>query len=340
MGGLAASSNALTMRTKKTFYRYRCFDHNTLDLLCHDKLHFANPSTFNDPLDCKPILKPDAALEDLRGLLSHLVTRRVRTEILDLLAQARVHGEKAEIHAQRHAELEAARVVAEIADKATDPEYTVTEEQAETCLLTHSVHQELACHYERGVCCFSSTYSNPLLWSHYGDQHRGLCIGYDLVRKPRPALFKVIYGGNRFIKTSTLVAALVKGDKDAQGSLDRDMLLRKAQDWSYEHEWRLIGKQGVQDSPLRLKEVTFGLRCPDSVMHTIMQALRAPGRPIDFFQIYEIHGSYRLARRKPGPEEMDGYFPRVAQSGKEIFGSLIGDVRSPEAAASAFYRKA
>jgi hypothetical protein len=210
----------------------------------------------------------------------------------------------------------------EVAYNATGPEYTVTEEQAETYLLTQSIHEELARHYERGVCCFSSTYRNGLLWSHYGAEHRGLCIGYDLVREPRPVLSKVVYGGTRIIKTSTLLAAIVKGDKDAQASVDRDMLLRKARGWSYEREWRLIGKQGVQDSPLRLKEITFGLRCPPSVMHAVVEALKDRRQPVRFFELYEIHGSYRLARREPDLEELDSYFPRTAQSGKEIFGSL------------------
>ena len=32
---------------------------------------------------------------------------------------------------------------------------------------------------ESGVCCFSATATNPLLWGHYADGSRGFCIGYD-----------------------------------------------------------------------------------------------------------------------------------------------------------------
>src|SRR5262245_59683864 len=31
-----------------------------------------------------------------------------------------------------------------------------------------------------GVICFSQSSANPLLWSHYGDRHRGMCLGFDL----------------------------------------------------------------------------------------------------------------------------------------------------------------
>jgi len=27
-----------------------------------------------------------------------------------------------------------------------------------------------------GILCFSSKWSNPVQWSHYGDRHKGLCL--------------------------------------------------------------------------------------------------------------------------------------------------------------------
>ena len=31
-----------------------------------------------------------------------------------------------------------------------------------------------------GALCFSREWSNPLLWSHYGDGHRGICLGFGI----------------------------------------------------------------------------------------------------------------------------------------------------------------
>src|SRR5713226_357193 len=31
-----------------------------------------------------------------------------------------------------------------------------------------------------GMVCFSMAWHNPLLWSHYGDRHRGIALGFDL----------------------------------------------------------------------------------------------------------------------------------------------------------------
>ena len=32
----------------------------------------------------------------------------------------------------------------------------------------------------RGLLCFSRNWKDPVLWSHYADKHRGICLGFDL----------------------------------------------------------------------------------------------------------------------------------------------------------------
>lgn len=31
-----------------------------------------------------------------------------------------------------------------------------------------------------GMICFSEHWHNPVLWSHYADKHRGICLGFDI----------------------------------------------------------------------------------------------------------------------------------------------------------------
>lgn len=318
-------------RQTSTFYRYRAFSTNTLDSLCHDTLYFAHPGTFNDPLDCSPTLEQDSSLEELRNLLSILVRRRIRSEVLASLSQARVKGERATAHAENRAVSEARNELANIAYNATDPEYTVNQAEAEGWLLVSQIQRELHRHYERGVCCFSTTYSSPLLWSHYGEQHRGLCIGYGLERRPRPEMHRVVYGGSRSIRTSVLIAALVDESQTAKKELDRDVLLRKARGWSYEKEYRLLGVQGEQESPLLLKEVTFGLRCPMSVVHAVINALDGRGGEMRYFQMYQVHGRFLLRRSEVDLSEWD--MPRTARSGVEVFGDSLDSHSGTDSAA-------
>ena len=32
----------------------------------------------------------------------------------------------------------------------------------------------------RAILCFSRNWDNLLLWSHYGDRHMGVCLGFDI----------------------------------------------------------------------------------------------------------------------------------------------------------------
>ena len=193
---------------------------------------------------------------------------------------------------------------------------------AECGLLTYQIQRELLKRYDRGICCFSPTFSNPLLWSHYGDQHNGICIGYSLKREPKPILRKVEYGGSRTVNTSVIAKAFLSNEKDAQDFLDRDVLLRKAPSWRYEREWRLFGNRGVQDSALSLQDVTFGLRCPVAIIHSVIAALETRNPKIKFYEIYEVRGSFKLKRRPVDTCEMRAFLPRTARSGIEIFGSV------------------
>lgn len=302
-----------------TLYRYRAFDARTIDTLCRDQLFFASPARFNDPLDCRPTIISDLSLDALRDLLKFLIDRRVDAETTASLSRARVKGEKAQAYARRRAAEAANRELTDIAYHATNPEYEVPREQAETQLLTGQIEIELMRHYERGVCCFSTVYNNPLLWSHYGDQHKGICIGYDLERNPRPTPCKVVYGGNRNVLTSTITRALINNELVALQDLDRDVLLRKASRWKYEGEWRLIGSHGLQDSCLRLKELTFGLRCSSAAKHCIIRALDRGDSQLKFYEIRVRRGTFRLHRTAVDQDELGAYLPATACSAEEMF---------------------
>jgi len=107
-------------------------------------------------------------------------------------------------------------------------------------------------------------------------------------------------------------------DTDARDELDRSVLLRKAKGWSHECEWRLIGPEGVQDSPLQLKEIIFGQRCSRAVMHSVVAALQ--GRSdIHFYEMYVKRGQFTINRRATDTEELSRDYPRTAQSGVEMF---------------------
>ena len=315
----------MSLNQPRKIYRFQRFSARTVELLCNDELHFANPATFNDPLDCQPTVESDSDRDTLRLLLTELIRRRVEAETLASLKNARLQGEKVLEHAKKLGEQAARSELANIAYNATNPEHGDSKIENERWLLIAKIQNELKKRYDRGVCCFSATFRNPLLWSHYGDQHRGLCIGYSLARKQKPRLRKVVYGGSRKVMTSLIARALLNNDSEAQELLDRDVLLRKATPWRYELEWRLFDNVGVRDSVLALKDVTFGLRCSYSLIYAVVAALDTRDEKVDFFQMDEVRGSFKLKRSPVDTGEMRAFLPRTAGFWEDAFGPINED---------------
>lgn len=262
------------MKTPKTFYKFREFNINTLKSLCEDTLYFSNPGDFNDPLDCSPMIECDSSIEDLEKLFTFFTNKRISIEALQHIKSSGIRVSDSDGLAYRIGLRETDKELSKISHMANNSKFFGPDSlDNKSRLLASYIRVELGSYYERGVCCFSSTYTSPLLWSHYGQQHQGICIGYTYANESAETMEKVVYGGNRAIKTSTLCRAFLNRDLEAQICVDRDVLLRKARGWKYESEWRLISDQGVQRSPLLITDITFGLRCDMSIMHTVIKAL-------------------------------------------------------------------
>lgn len=77
-----------------------------------------------------------------------------------------------------------------------------------------------------GLLCFAPDWTNPVMWGHYADRHRGLCLGFDV---PDQYLMTVEYVSARQELTLSTERAI------------KDMSIRtKFDHWSYEREIRLF----------------------------------------------------------------------------------------------------
>ena len=56
------------MNNPQKLYKYRSFNSYTLRLLCEDEVYYANPRSFNDPLDCNPTIQNDLDINSLKNL--------------------------------------------------------------------------------------------------------------------------------------------------------------------------------------------------------------------------------------------------------------------------------
>ncbi|WP_117191411.1 DUF2971 domain-containing protein [Rhizobium terrae] len=303
----------------RRLYKYRSFSNLTLSMLVNDVVYFADPTTFNDPLDTKPTLETDLGSVELEAILARFIEERTSAEMSAAAKTIRYRGPKTLDHIARHARKAAERLLADIRYNATNPEYEI--DDPEQFLLGQYVQEELLRRYDKGVFSLAERVNCPLMWSHYGDQHRGVCLGYSIPTAASQDVYKVRYGGSRLVQASA-VAAMLRGDEAAKRRVDEAVLLRKAKPWSYEREWRAIGPRGEQDSPLELEEVVFGMRCAPAVMFGVVQALSKRDRPIKFFEIHERRDSFLLAKRSVDVDELCAFLPRRCRSLDGMFEDL------------------
>ncbi|MFG1481139.1 DUF2971 domain-containing protein [Xanthobacter sp. V4C-4] len=306
-------------KTPARLYKYRAFSNLTLEMLVDDTLYFADPSSFNDPLDTRPTLDADVGAAELESMLLRLVQQRAEAEMSAAAKTIRYRGPKTIEHISRHSQREAAQLIERIRYYATNPEYEI--DDPEQYLLGHYVESELLQRYDKGVLSLAERAHCPLMWSHYGDQHRGLCIGYSVPDDARPDLHKISYGGNRLVAASA-VGRMLNGDATARAQVDGAVLLRKAAEWRYEKEWRLIGPRGLHDSQLELEEIVFGMRCTSAVKYAVIKALEARHRPVQFYEIREQVGQFTLAKRALNIDELAASYPCRARSFREAFSDL------------------
>ena len=100
-----------------------------------------------------------------------------------------------------------------------------------------------------GVSCFSTSSDNILMWSHYANKHRGVCIEYDFslleqLENINAFLLPVMYSNERPLLPFEKLE--LENGQAKQESVIRIMpdliraILTKSKFWDYENEWRFI----------------------------------------------------------------------------------------------------
>lgn len=176
-----------------------------------------------------------------------------------------------------------------------------------------------------GVVCLSEVENNILMWSHYGEEHRGFCIEfYDLekyISSPCDVIdvnyidqfedlndpellidfYMIMFSDNKHLSKREWEAKY----KELGGQVSKyeESLLAKATignkytDWAYEKEVRLVSKSNgpIKYDPRAIKSITFGLRMSESDKRTIMNICdRDDKRHINFKQAIKQESSYGL----------------------------------------------
>lgn len=173
-----------------------------IDQLLSGQLYFATSSQLNDPFEMKMRLVPDP---DEHARRKRLMRSLKEGEYLGKLSPA--------ARLMRSGQLSnRIKLQPKVLEEAADNNYL---RMQQNCF----------------VFCASATREHPLLWSHYADMHRGVCIQLDHNILPLASACKVDYS-----KSYPVATYPFRNDDE----LIRKGILTKAEYWAYEKEFRLF----------------------------------------------------------------------------------------------------
>lgn len=138
-----------------------------------------------------------------------------------------------------------------------------------------------------GVSCFTTKNNNGLMWSHYANSHKGLCLEFDTLADVTlfKELYKVKYVNNRWAYNYLRNPLKVY-----------EFFSRKSNIWKYEEEYRVIKiEKGLHAfNKNSLKKVIFGCRTSKQNRTIVLKRLAKYGYECEAFYVNPSSINYEL----------------------------------------------
>jgi hypothetical protein len=139
-----------------------------------------------------------------------------------------------------------------------------------------------------GVCCFSDTFDNELMWAHYAENYTGMCIAYSTKQLmaglgDNVHVVRVSYDGNP--------PRIGEADVGSPQQAARRILSHKKACWSYEREWRFLVEAVEIPGPLQItreravKTIYLGSRVKEEVRTRLVKELGKMKIPIRVMKV-------------------------------------------------------
>ncbi len=204
-------------------------------LLCARTIYFSDPADFNDPWDCKPWfstkLLEDPVERDLHIQWAVDISRQHN----DTMSEEAVSRLEMQLRADP-------KLLAETVDEI-------------------SLNMADANSGRYRVYCLGPDVGNLLMWSHYADKHKGICLEFSTRDEVMCCPLRVEYPQE--------FPVIRVYSNDLEDNLRP--FLTKADVWKYEHEYRLIAQErGVATADETLITDNNLLRLPETALLSVI----------------------------------------------------------------------
>lgn len=127
------------------------------------------------------------------------------------------------------------------------------------------------------ICSLSKNMSNPLMWAHYADGFRGICIELE-IDESKLDLREITYSPFTPIPSDEPAWDYEEGEDVAMSTKEWAIvaLNGKYEDWEYEEEWRIFSEEKYIDQGCRVTAVYFGTRT-SSIYKNILRKIIPEG---------------------------------------------------------------
>lgn len=231
------------------FYKFTNVE-RAIEIIKNRQLWFSRPENFNDPFDCNiNLIDFEPTEKQIELVINDKVKRNRKTRREEIKKNKR----------------NAYRIINQFSEQSNE-------------MFQNS-----------GICCFSEKHENILLWSHYAQNHKGICLGFSKKITEIASMTGKVKYADHYKK-----APFFKMNGEAVYHL----IFTKSKDWSYEQEIRAVrildnGKTDFDIS--NLTEIIFGCKTENKVVQEMKKLISDLGiKHIKFKQAKQIKSSFDL----------------------------------------------
>jgi hypothetical protein len=271
---------AVTQRTSTAassgveyLYHYQKYRADRLaELLRQNSIYLSDMKNFNDPWDCRPFFDT-RLIDDPKEYRAHIKRfKRLYQKFNPTLSRKSRRAQTAGL----------------ISDRAF----------LKQCIANmHQIEEAIQDRYR--IYCLTTEPTNLLMWSHYADNHTGICLEYRCQNVVFGEALKVSYF--KEYPSFSLV------DKNNDAALQ--LLLSKSKVWEYENEYRLIAQEEVAAASREtlltlgsrlqlgsgmLKSIILGCLMQEAEKKAIVELVKSLNFPVRLRQTKRVKDKYQL----------------------------------------------
>ena len=238
----------------QSLFKYMQWNEQTKSSLTQGTFWFSSPAKFNDPIDCGISLNTKGNTPFFTDLITAGLSEIGKATDDSIRDPNKINSITEKVK----------QFASSISGNATTISTEMREANEDQIAYMH-LKEKFSL---SGIFSLSELGDNILMWSHYAQQHEGICVEFER------ASTNVLGAMDCTQPVPIINARLYRTAKNKEKTeVEHSLVLTKAADWTYEREWRIV-KNGcansIQQLDCKIRSITLGLRTREDTRRQII----------------------------------------------------------------------